>query len=223
MRRFCILSLALCSLASSAKADLIVDVGSLNLPVGQSGIVDVTIRSTGNDLLDTFGGEFQISTLGGTQLEFVSPPTDTQLSDPGYLFAGDSAAALIGPPAGIVQSNGSNNNTYLGGDGTLSGNGVAVPGVATLLLHLLVTASTASPPQAGDVFTISLIPGPSTFFVDPSFSSIPVISNPGTVTITASTVPEPTSLLVWAFGGLVTAGAMRRRRLGGHSTTAEAA
>jgi hypothetical protein len=191
-----------------------VDVGNLNLAVGQTGTVDVTIRSTGSDVLDMFGGEFRIATMGGTQLEFVNPPTDTQLSDPGYLFNGDSAAASVSPPSGNVLTNSTNNDTYIGGDGTLSGNGVTVPGSSTLLLHLLVTANTISPPQVGDTFQINLTSGAFTFFSGPgpNFDNIPASFSPGTVTITGAAVPEPASLLIWSLGGLATLSTLRGRR-----------
>ena len=174
------------SLPAHGESILSISIGNLDLLPGGSGYVDVMIRSdTGTDSLDMFGVEFRI-TSGSTMLEFVDPAPDPQLTDTSYLFDGDSAAGTV-PPAGSISSVVNTNDTYIGGDGTLSGSGVTVPTTDTLLARLQVTAATSAPPVVGDTFTISLISGGNTFFYDPSFGDITFDSTPGTVTIT----PEP--------------------------------
>jgi hypothetical protein len=196
--------IVLVGLVSPVKADLIVSVADITLAPGGNGFVDVRIRSTANDTLDTFGVEFRITTFFGiNRLEFVGPPSDTQLGDLDYIFAGDSAAAMIGPPAGLISTMFMPNDTYVGGDGTFSGLGVTVPATDRLLVRLELTAATALAPKAGDIFTISLVSSPNTFFRDSGFSEIDFVSSPGTVTIAgaAAIVPEPSSLTLLAMGG----------------------
>ncbi|HUT88818.1 MAG TPA: hypothetical protein VMY37_04940 [Thermoguttaceae bacterium] len=86
MRRwYFALLIGACLLAGTPNADaaLQITVGDLELLPGQTGFVDVMIRSdTGADLLDIFGVEFRITTGGATRLEFVDPPPDPQLTDP---------------------------------------------------------------------------------------------------------------------------------------------
>jgi hypothetical protein len=139
---------------SIARASLIVTVGDLNLREGESGFVDVMIRSSdGSDLalLDLFAIDLLISPGAASQLEFVDLgggiPSDTHLTDPDYLFAADG----VGFGGGLLSS-----TLYSGGDGTSSGDGVFVPAADTLLVRLEVTAATLSPPVAGDTFEISV-------------------------------------------------------------------
>jgi hypothetical protein len=198
--------IVLIGLAPSAKADFIVSASDIVLAPGSTGFMDVTIRSTpGTSKLDTFGIEFRIETvLGSHRLEFVNPPSDTQLFDAAYIFAGDSAAASVGPPSGIISTFSAPQDTYLGGDGTLSGTGVDVSSTARLLVRLELSAITSSGPVAGDVFSLSLVSSANTFFRDPVFNDIDFLSVPGTVTIggaPSAVVPEPSSILLFTIGG----------------------
>ena len=189
-----------------ATAELIITVGNANISQGGTGFVDVFIRSTApnTDRLDMFGAELRIAALGGgsEQLAFVSPPTDMHLADSGYLFAGDSVNQFIGPPAGLVTTTLSLNDTYLGGDGTLSGVGVFVPTIDTLLLRLGLTTLTGNAPTAGDQFAISLVSSGSTFFSDPDLDDLEIGESStlsGGITInpadpSPTEVPEPSSL-----------------------------
>jgi hypothetical protein len=184
--------IALLAVGAQARAELIVVGGSLEIPPNGRGFLDFTIRSdTGMDLLDVFGVQFLITATDTRRLEFVDPPTDPQLGDPGYILFGDSASAAF-PPASVVSPPGAP-ITYIGGDGTLSKLGVSVPTSDRLLVSLEVTAATLNPPAVGDVFTIGLIDfGGNTFFEDPSFTPILFARIPGTVTI----IPEPPTLLL---------------------------
>lgn len=177
----------LLALTSQGHAAIQITVGDLELYPGENGFVDVMIRSdTGTDLLDMFGLEFRITTGGSTRLEFVGPPSDPQLTDPGYVLFADSLAELA-PPAGNVSTVSQLNDTYIGGDGTLFGTGVAVPTTDTLLASLEVTAATGNAPQVGDTFTVSLEPGLCTFFWDPFWMDIDFSSTSGSVSV----IPEP--------------------------------
>ncbi len=171
--------------------------------------MDVLIRrDTGTDLLDTFGLEFRITSSGGGRFEFVNPPTDPQLTDPEYVLAGDSLFALF-PPAGAVITSSELNDTYIGGDATISMIGVSVPTTGELLARLEVSAATSNPPEFGESFTVNIEPTLNTFFYDPNFyldpESTPIdfSSTSGTVRMA---IPEPSSLIIWALMGLSVAG-----------------
>jgi hypothetical protein len=210
-----------CLLAGTTSADaaLQITVGDLELLPGQTGFVDVMIRSdTGADLLNIFGLEFQITTSGSTRLEFVWVPsphvpgerdaTDPHLNTPPYLLNLDSLAEWF-PPAGRISTTTTTNDTYIGGDGTIGMSGVPVLMADTLLTTLEVTAATAAPPVIGDTFTISLVPDFSTFFWDPDFLPIGFSSTSGTVTI----VPEPSTFSIFlALGAVGTIASIIRRR-----------
>ena len=197
-----------------AQAGIMVSVGNLDLQPGGSGFVNVMIKSSGSLTTDlnAYNFEFRIDTLGATRLEFVSPQSDPQLIDPDYVFSGDSADAIFAAPVGAVSTAVVPNDTFIGGDGTFSGNDVAI-GTSQLLARLEVKTATLLPPVAGDQFTISLIPSGNTFFVDSFYNSVSFTSTPGTVTI-AQSVPEPSSLLLWlSLGalGLIAAGFRHNR------------
>jgi hypothetical protein len=191
-----------------AAAELIVTVGNANVSQGGTGFVDVFIRSTAanTDRLDLFSAELQIASLGGggEQLAFISPTTDAHLADPDYLFAGDSVNQAIGPPAGLATTTLTPNDTYLGGDGTLSGSGLFVPTVDTLLFRLGLTTLTGNAPMTGDAFAISLVLGVNTFFSNPDFDEFDLGESStlsGSITIDpaapdATEVPEPSGLVL---------------------------
>ncbi|MHB1036437.1 MAG: hypothetical protein ACYC35_17025 [Pirellulales bacterium] len=183
-----------------------VTVGDLALEPGAVGFVPVTITSDSSDLLDMFGVEFRITTLSGSsRLEFVDPPADPQLTDANYVFllTDSGAVSLLPVPAGAISSSVllTPNDTYIGGDGTLSLSGVTVPDTSStpwkLLVSLQVTADTSAPPQIGDRFEISLVDDPLfTYFLRPDFTEIVFTSAAGEVAI----VPEPLSCLIWGVG-----------------------
>ena len=105
-------------------------------------------------------------------------------------------------PLGIVKSVGGQSNTYIGGDGTVTGS-VDIGAANDLLLQLSVTAATgALSPVPGDTFTISLIPNANTSFSD-NGTDIPFTSTAGTVTISPTSVPEPQPLVLLGFTALL--------------------
>lgn len=192
---------------SSARADLIVTIGSTTLEQGGTGFVDVFVRSTdGSDLLGGFGVEFAITNLSGSSsLWFSVSQNDAYLSDPNYIFVGDSSA-LSFPPVGVGQE-----TAYIGGDATESLVDIQVPTSDRLLARLDLTTLTSAPSAIGDQFTISLVNSLNTFFFN-SGDELPFpTTTPGTVTIAAAGVPEPSSLIL-AASALGAAGFLRRRR-----------
>jgi hypothetical protein len=188
-----------------AKSELILTVGNAIVPQNGIGFVDVYLRSTvaNANLLDFVVAEFQITSGGATQLAFISPTTDTHLFDSGYLFAGDGANVLLDLPASLLLTTLTTNDTYLGGDGTYTGEGVLVPTDDTLLFRLGVTTLSDEPPVEGDLFTLNVILGPGTGFFTPDIEELTLADSSrlaGVITIgpasTSSEVPEPSSLLL---------------------------
>jgi hypothetical protein len=210
-----------------ASADLVVSVGDLVLAPGGTGALDVTIRSDapGGDLVGGVGFQFLITTTGPTRLSFAAVQPDSQLTDPDYIFYGDSLAHDTMSPVGTVSGTNVPGDTFTGLDFTTDGADVTLTG-SRLLARLAVTAATAFPPVSGNLFTVSLVPlanaSPSlsdqTLFTDTALTHlIPYTSQSGTVTISAVSAPEPSGLVLAAsllpcLAGFGLVRAIRRRR-----------
>ncbi len=176
-------------LATPARSAFIITVGDQTILERGTGTVDVTIRSTdlvsGNPLA-TFGFAFRITPSGPGGLDFLNPQSDVELTDPAYVFVGNSANFVTSSPLGSVSG-----DSYAGGDGTFDGNAVRVT-TPKLLVRLDLTAAAGS---AGQRFTISLVNSPaSTFFKDALFDDVSYTSVAGTVTVAPAAVPEPSTL-----------------------------
>ncbi len=210
-RSFALALLIALLLVPAAQAALLVTIGSTTLSTGGSGSVDVTISSdSGTDLLSLFGFEFRISTLGPTQLDFLSPQSDGQLLDAAYVLAGDSLTVDAGIEIGTVTTTVVPHDTFVGGDATLSGLDIPVPMTPALLVRLDLTSLTALPPVVGDQFFIQLVHGPNTFFLDSGFADLPFSSTNGTVTVVE--IPEPAALILQAIAFVVLVAAAIRRQ-----------
>ena len=173
---------------SMSSASLVIEVADAAVAPGGTATVDVTISSTlpGGEPLSNFGFEFLISTAGPTQLDFVDPQSDSQLTQANYVLFGNSLAEAI-PPVGTVGITIVPNDTFVGGDGTADFSDVTVPASGLLLARLNLTTLTLLPPQLGDTFSIALLTGVNTFFGDSEENPIGFSSLAGTVTV----VPEP--------------------------------
>jgi hypothetical protein len=189
-----------------ARAALVITIGDATIAEGGTGFVDVLIHSDDvldGDPLQNFGFEFRITTAEPTRLEFVNPQSDPQLTDPNYVFFGDSLAEMIGVGPPILPPN----TTFIGGDSTDSFADVTVLTTDKLLARLQLTAmmDLDLPPEVGDTFTISLEPSVNTFFNDSLINPISFSSTPGTVTIgpAATVVPEPGALALFALGSVL--------------------
>jgi hypothetical protein len=201
--------------AKPARADVVVTIGNATIAQGGTGSVDVMIRSTNpaGDPLSSFGFEFQLTPTGPRHLDFRNPQRDAQLTLPGYVFAGNSGDLVDGSAVGAVHSIGSGtNNQFVGGDETDSGDDVTVKG-DVLLARLDLTAATSSPPQAGDTFSLSLLSGPFTGFRDSNNSPVAFSSTTGTITMAAAAVPEPSPVLLFLAGALLTGAVAVQSRL----------
>lgn len=204
IRNACAVCVLLGTMCASASANMVISIDSLTLQAGQAGDVNVWISSDalGGELLNSFGFEFRIATAGSTRLEFVDPQPDSQLTESNYVFSGNSGDANVPTPVGTVSTVVTPNDTFIGGDFTNDFSDVTVSSSPLLLATLRVTADTVLPPGDGDSFTVSLVDGLSTYFASNANPSLSYRSSSGTVTIQAAVVPEPSSLLIVASGGV---------------------
>jgi hypothetical protein len=211
----------LAAIATPARADLVISIGSASVTQGGTGTIDVLLMSTASsqapDLINNFGFQLQITNNGvdNTQLAFSANQNFGYLSDttlnPQYVFLGDSIGAGPPPSGGIVTTTIFPQDTFVGLDSTASGNPVSLSaGTTYLLASLSISTLTGAPPTANDSFTISLVPpaadgsintSTKTFFDNFDFttgaelSATPFTSTSGTVTIVAAAVPEPASIV----------------------------
>jgi hypothetical protein len=206
-------------LPMSAEAALVISIGSVTIPAGGTGSVDVMIQATsGTDNLEAFAAEFVITTGGGTVLEFVNPPIDSHLSNANYVFASTGSAAITTPPASAIGP--ATTNVIADFSDAL---GLGVSGPFNLLLATLnFTTLTGTPPVAGNTFTVSISPLPTSQFFDNTFTEVGFTSSSGTITIgPAAAIPEPSSLVL---AGVLVLGAgvggVRRWRRGQQDSSA---
>jgi len=193
----------LVGLAGESRASFVIDVGDATVLPGGVTTVPVYIRSTltAGEPLNNFSFSFQVDTLGPTQLDFLNPQFDGQLSQPNYVFAGNSTSSVF-PPVGVVTTTIVPNDTFIGGDATLDGLSVLVPQSDMLLALLNFTTLTVLPPEIGDVFRVSLMANANTaFFGEVDGPTVGFTSTTGTVTV----VPEPSSAWLVVVGAAVVA------------------
>jgi len=201
------LLLAATAIAAPARADFVIAIEdvTIDLSVADTAKVSVLISSTDPDdnPLANFGFETRLS----GDLQFVVPQGESQLTDPNYVFFGDSSDLINGDPVGVVSSMGGTNNRYVGGDFTNSGADVIVTG-SKLLLQLDVRAFTEG------MFTLSLLASPFSSFQDAAGNAFPFTTTGGTINVIRSNpIPEPASVVLAGLGVLPLAGlALARRR-----------
>ena len=211
--------IAVCAIFSGpASAALIIRYGGNSITQGGTGILDVLISSDAAggtpDLLDSFSGHFQIAPVGGAVsngVQFATVQAESQLGNPAYVFSGDSLGEGGGIPLGSVLTLVNNNDTYIAGDGTVSGSGMplSISSGTFLLFRLNLDATLAN---LGDQFTVSLINDGDTEFLEPQpgFANLSLSASsfdPNTITA----VPEPSSgiMLLLAVLGI---GIVRQRQ-----------
>jgi hypothetical protein len=221
------LAVALCLWSNPLRADFVISFDpNTQIAPGGSGFVNVYISSTtpGGQLLGQTSFEFALTPTGPTRLEFQdSPPpaSDPTYANSNYVFFGQSMNQFFNLPLGSGQPSGSPPFLgFAGGD-----MGLFVPSLVgatpQLLAMVPVTAATALSPAPGSTFTISLVPtsgsglvGNTGFFDQPQIDG--GIAQPftsGTGTITVSSTPEPSALILVGTGvGLSWLAGRRRGR-----------
>jgi hypothetical protein len=204
--RLLLILFALLVIPTASFAAVTVTVEGTAVQAGETAFINIYLKSDADstDLLDAFTLAVLITPLDGASpdLQFTDPPLDPQLSDPAYIFPlADSAAASALPfIASLISTTvpTNPNDTYQGGDGTISGSGYFVPTTNTLLATIQVVAS----PGAGlGRFEISIIAGATAFFgplpADPN-DPVPELAIDALVPGIAEIVPEPSTLVSMA-------------------------
>ena len=223
-RRLWVLCLAflLAGFAVPARAGLIVSIGNASVAQGGTGTVDVSLTSTaGSSSPDQINNlAFTLQITGPNELQFSSAQNFSYLNSSQYVFSGDSTDQNTSSAGGTVTTTSYANDTFVGSDSTVSGNPVSLSSTSGQVL-LASLGLNAAVTNVGDSYTISLIPGQgdgsmsssaSTFFDVFNFSTgaetsaVPFTSTPGTVTIVASAVPEPDSIISGLTALLILAG-----------------
>ena len=203
LQRLALGCLAVCFLgALSARADLVVSVGSTSVDAGTTdNPLDVELTNTGPAAITIGGFTFGVS-VGNSNISFTDANTSTVLT---YIFEGNSLFGpdLTGPTSGQSLDTsdvfaGANNGTTLGAGTTL--------GIGHLLFDVSALAGTGA-------FAVSLS-APFTSVSDINANTIPIDSlSAGKITIEGpSEIPEPGTMGILLAGVAAIAGARRLRK-----------
>jgi hypothetical protein len=191
----------LVAFCAPVRSDIIVDVQDATIAANGSGFVNVLISSNGTltDLIQSFGFEFQISAPtvnGALRFSAVQSDSETIATSPDYVFLGDSTNFNANRQDPDEQR-------LVGGDAASAN--VNIAGGPFLMARLEIEHLTGTPLAAvGETFTISLVPGVNTDFLDENLVSLTQgIHSSGLVTITSAAVPEPGTLGVLLAGSAV--------------------
>lgn len=177
MRLACFAVLIVCGVSPQpARAAFVITVTSGTTTAGGTTTVSVSAHSdlAGGELLDSFGLELRITRLSGSgSLQFIDPQSAGELANSQYVFFGNSANATFPPPTSLILTTATPNDTYIGGDVTLSSSGVMVGAADRLLAVLDLSAASA---VAGDRYRITVF-GPggglgTTYFATPPTPSL---------------------------------------------------
>jgi hypothetical protein len=203
------------SYAASGRAAPIYSIAIAATTIAPNGAAEVAVTITGaSDTINLAGYEFRITPTGGatSQLQFIEE-SETFLTDPAYVFAGNSAAFEDGIPSsvGTVSSSILPSDSFVGGDGANNLADVTVTG-QKLLVKLAVKhlAGPADPATTlGHQFEISLVPaagdssafgsgGSNSGFLNSILAGIPFDSQPGAVSVVPESPCAPLTAIVAA-------------------------
>lgn len=174
--------------------------------VGDSGVLDVMIYSDSADELDSYF--YGVNITGGSGVVFTDPQSEGFLTDGDYVFSGGSFSVNNAWPATVVGAGGSEITV---GDNTedplspFTPLPVALPGMgaAKMLAQLEFEAISAG--------TFEFEFDPLSSFFDENFNNFSFTATGSNITVNASAVPEPASILIFSIG-CVGAGWSHRRR-----------
>lgn len=190
-------------------ADLVLDIEDTSFVSGGGGSVDVSVRSTGVDIVDFYQYRFEITGIGSSvgTLRFADPQSDLEGLDANYIFGVDSLGLTT------FAENSPAFDSVTGSDLTLSGFGVAVGATDLLFARLefehILPGGVDPALAANDQFLVSLVDVDTTILSETA-DFVLFSGNSGTLSAIPVTVPEPSSLILTIAG--VMACLIRRRR-----------
>jgi len=161
------------------RGEVVFTLGNTVIPVGGSGTVDVMVSTSGTtESFERLEFEFLTSPASVPNLWFINPQNEAFVASPGYIFSGNSEAAMSGTSVTTIP----NSSRLLFTDSTANDSNVTLsPGDSFLMATL-------------EVFHIS--DTPETFFIDitgwvrqADGTPLPYSRNFGRVDVVA--VPEP--------------------------------
>ena len=155
------LAILLAGLAGQVRADLVISVGSAYRAARRYGdrgrLPEQHGQPASPDPINNLAFTLQIT--GPNELMFSTTQGFGYLSDPHYVFSGDSTDQNTSSRGGgSVTTTSYANDTFIGSDSTFSGNPVSLSSSSgqVLLASLNLDASITN---LGDVYTIGLVPG----------------------------------------------------------------
>ena len=197
-------SLILTATSTTTRADLVVTAQSVTAAAGSSGnALDITLTNTGPSSVGIGGFFVEVSVASGSGVTFTGANTSTSPSS--YIFGANS---LFGPNIGTVGSGGL---SVLAFDisSVINSGATLASGTTVGLAHVLFDVSSAA---AGPV-TVAITPYPTTNLSDFTGNNVAIntLTN-GSITITSSSVPEPSVMTLAGVGLLGVVGVARLRR-----------
>ncbi|WP_165232638.1 PEP-CTERM sorting domain-containing protein [Aquisphaera insulae] len=192
------------SMPTPALAGLLIEVRSTTAAAGGAGAFDVVLINQSGGDVDVGGFSVEVSVATSSGVTFTAVTTATS---PAYVFG-----TLQSPPPFNVTTLPSTNLTALDTDMTSPGYATLTDGATVGLMH--VEFSVASWAASGPV-AVSVVAGDGTEVTDVTGAPIDGLSaTGGTITVTASAVPEPPSVVAMATAATgVGAISLARRRL----------
>lgn len=191
--------------ANSVAVDLVAESG--NYVVGDS-YKDLAVRivnSTGSAVnLAAFSVKLEIDPVLPRYVEFDATTQPDTLTDPAYVFSGNSAALTDATTPWTVTATGGIDNLYTFADTTSDGNDMTLAaGASKILANFRILQGTATP---GDIFSIRIV-ALGTELTDANFGTISFTPFDGSLTV----VPEPSTLILSGLSALALGLASRRR------------
>ena len=190
--------------APASAAGLVLQVENASAQAGGTGSFDVVLSATDGSF-QVAGFSVELSVAPGSGISFTAVGVATATAP--YIFT-----TLQSPPLTFSSFP---TNDFIGSDSSMSSPGYvtlsAPPTVTVGLEHVAFAVAAGTP--SGDV-PVSILIGDTTQILDNNTNLLPFDSVNGTITVTGSAVPEPSSL-VMGFVSLALAGgsvALERRR-----------
>lgn len=215
LKSIAILSLACLFMGNSSSRAAYLSVSSaVFIPTDASINIQVLLENNSSSILNlaAFSFELEVTPISTRRVEFNASSQPDSLTDPNYVFFGNSSDQTTPTTPWAVNSTGTGvNNDFVFSDTTDNtlNMSVAVNSSKLLANIRLVPGSGAARPQAGDIFTLSFVAA-GTSIIDENLATVTFTTGTGTL---IAAVPEPSSYALVLVGSMVMGWLKRRRRL----------